>query len=542
MSRLRQIPHADWWLGGLMFLLCAVLTVLQYRWTGEIARAEMTRRRDNLAEESQALAHEFDAELSAACDQLRPDRAEFANQSREAAHLARLKEWQATRPRPLFSRIALGQTVSNQVQLSILDPTAARFVPTHWPTEWAALHENLLAKFNGGSPPFNDKRGVLLEFPGFAKAGREHWLILELDLAYARDRWLPELIAKHLNPGGRTVYDARIQTGDGSLLCATTTDAVGSATERVSLRFNRRGKTERTSRGPGQTSGVWSLETWQRPGVLEATVAAARRRNFGIAVGINLIMFATGLALIQHTRRARKLAEQQMSFVANVSHELRTPLTVIRGAAHNLQRGVVHERPQIEQYSGLIIEHTEQLTDMIEQLLELAGVKKNRAALAPQPVDVGQVLGEAIAAAKHDTQIAGCTVQCELPAALPAVRGDAAALRRAFQNLIANAAKHGSDGGWIGVSAKAVNHHKPPQVEVRVTDRGPGIPAAEQANIFKPFVRGARAEAQQIRGSGLGLSLVREIVELHQGSVTLDSQPGHGATFIVRLPIAQEQS
>ncbi len=549
MSWLRKFPHAEWWLGGLMFLLCATLTVLQYHWTGEIARAEMTRRRGNLAEQAQALAREFDAELSASCDQLTPDRAEFANQTREATHLARFKNWLATKPRPIFRRIALGQEVNQQVQLSVLDQTAARFIPTNWPSEWATMEAAITGKAQGGAPPGTDRRGVLLEFPVFGGTDRggpgpggEHWLILEIDLAYARDRWLPELIAKHLNPSGAAVNDAGIQIGDTTTLYATATAPARSGTETISLRFNRLGKSGQRSQMPGQTSGAWLLEAWQRPDALDATVAASRRRNLAVAGGINLIMFATGIALIHHTRRSRKLAEQQMSFVANVSHELRTPLTVIRGAAHNLKRGVVHERPQIEQYSGLIIEHTEQLTDMLEQLLELAGAKKNRAALAHKPVELGKVLSEAIAAAKHDTQIAGCAVQFELPAALPRVTGDALALRRVFQNLITNAAKHGGDGGWIGVTAKGINRHEAPHVEVRVSDRGAGIPAAEQADIFKPFVRGARAEAKQIRGSGLGLSLVQEIVALHQGSVSLDSQPGHGATFIVRLPTAKEQT
>jgi signal transduction histidine kinase len=79
-------------------------------------------------------------------------------------------------------------------------------------------------------------------------------------------------------------------------------------------------------------------------------------------------------------------------------------------------------------------------------------------------------------------------------------------------------------------------------VEVRVADRGAGISEEEQAEIFKPFVRGELAKATQIRGSGLGLSVVHEIVELHQGSVTVNSKPGHGATFIVRLPVSAGQT
>ena len=121
--------------------------------------------------------------------------------------------------------------------------------------------------------------------------------------------------------------------------------------------------------------------------------------------------------------------------------------------------------------------------------------------------------------------------------ALPPVTGDTAALRRVFQNLITNAAKHGSEGRWIGVTAALLNGTAPPVVEVRVADRGPGIPASEQAEVFEPFSRGAAAQAQQIRGSGLGLSVVRDIVEAHGGTVSVESDPGQGATLVVRLPV-----
>jgi signal transduction histidine kinase len=179
---------------------------------------------------------------------------------------------------------------------------------------------------------------------------------------------------------------------------------------------------------------------------------------------------------------------------------------------------------------------------MIVQLLELAGAKKNGAAPTRKPVALADVLKDAIAAAEHDTQAAGCVVEFEVPAQLPPVSGDAPALRRVFQNLITNAAKHGGDGKWVGVTAALVNGENAPTVEVRVADHGAGISEAEQAEIFKPFARGALAKERQIRGSGLGLSLVQEIVGLHQGAVSVSSKPGHGATFIVRLPASAGQA
>jgi signal transduction histidine kinase len=538
MSRLRTIPYADWLLGGLMFLLCAALTVMQYRWTGEVARAEAVRLRGNLDEQAQGVARAFDAELSSSCDQLIPQRQDFADQSRESAHLERFKEWKAGHSRPIFKRIGLGVASGNEIRLTLLDQTSAQFIPTNWPAAWAPLHDGFLKKLAGGRPPSSDERGMLLEFPVFGsrESRGEHWLILELDLDYARDRWLPELIATHLNSGERNFNQARVRLGrsSSSMLYETTNAEPRADGPVASVRFNLLGRTG-NSRLPARGGGHWLLEAWRPRGALEAAVAASHRRNFAIAAAVNLLMLTTGVALVLFARRARRLAAQQMNFVATVSHELRTPLTVIRGAGHNLLRGVVTERAKVEQYAQLILKHAEQLTEMVEQTLALAGA--HRGAAPPRgSVALAGVLEEAVAAVAEDTQAAGCEVHTEVPSSLPPVTGDAAALRRVFQNLLDNAIKHGGGGGWISVRAAVLNGTHPPMVEVRVSDRGPGIPADEQAGIFQPFVRGAAAQENQIRGSGLGLSVVREIVEAHGGSVSLESDAGRGATFTVRLP------
>jgi signal transduction histidine kinase len=575
MNARSKHAYTDWMFGGLMFLLCVGLTVLQYRWTGEIANAELIRMRSSLDDQSRAMARAFDMELSESCSQLFSRGDDFGDQSREAAVLARFKSWKATSPRPIFSRIAVAVPAENELQLSMLDKKDGQFIRATWPDQWSALRDNLTEKLSHPSPPFDDASGALLEMPLFDGAGPHDgpqgfgdvdWLILEIDLAYARDVWLPELVTKYLNPDGRGFNEALVEASPASrsisrrdghgfdelradtagrnsrVLYSSQTNVSRAGAYSVSVRFNQEGRSRNNSRGP-TPDGRWVLETWYRPGVLEATVAASRQRNLAVAVLLNMLMFATGIVLVRNTRRSRELAEAQVNFVANVSHELRTPLTVIRGAAHNMKRGVVHERTQIEQYSGLIIQHAEQLTEMIEQLLELAGARKNSGALAHNPVALPAVLKDAIAGAAHDTQAAGCVVELDVPAELPPVSGDASALRRVFVNLIANAAKHGGDGKWIGVTAAVVNVNgeNAPAVEVRVADRGAGISEKEQAEIFKPFVRGEIAKARQIRGSGLGLSVVHEIVELHQGSVTVKSKPQHGATFIVRLPVSTDQ-
>ena len=542
-----QHPLVEWGLVLFLLVLCGILTILQYHWTGEVSLAELVRLRTALGERAQSFVRDFDSELTANCRALLPSTSDLNAQS-DAAHIARLREWKSANPRPIFARIAVVTALRDGLRLRALDPKTERLIPTEWPSEWAVLRDNLDRKLQpGGARPFVDRSGALMEFPVFGgETGIAEWLIVELDLDYARKRWLPDLARTHLDLGDASLYDVTVKTlaTPPTVLFSSHANTVESGEALVSIRFHRQGA--ENSRQPPDTRAspegrlapewnLWILEARPRPGALEAVVSASRRRNFAVAALVNGLIFAAGIALVIQTRRSRQLAEAQMNFVANVSHELRTPLTVIRGAAHNIKRGVVHERAQLEQYAGLIIQHTEHLTEMIEQLLELAGARKNRAALARNPIDLAKVLQDAVAATKGDAEIADCVLELRITAPLPEVCGDAAALRRVFQNLLTNAARHGGSGGWIGITATAVNDAVP-KIEVRVSDRGPGIPENEQAQIFKPFVRGVAAQEKQIRGSGLGLSLVKEMVEAHGGEVTVDSQPGHGATFTVRLP------
>jgi signal transduction histidine kinase len=116
------------------------------------------------------------------------------------------------------------------------------------------------------------------------------------------------------------------------------------------------------------------------------------------------------------------------------------------------------------------------------------------------------------------------------------VRGDALALRSALQNLIGNAVKYAGDGRWVRIAARASGR----TLSISVSDRGLGITAEDRKHIFQPFYRGREAVSRQIQGSGLGLHLVRRIIEAHGGSVAVRSEPGQGSTFTIELPIAHE--
>jgi signal transduction histidine kinase len=278
----------------------------------------------------------------------------------------------------------------------------------------------------------------------------------------------------------------------------------------------------------------WKLVLRHPSGSLETAVGSLRRRNLIVSSSILGVLGASMALLILSTRRAQRLARQQMEFVATVSHELRTPLAVIRSASENLADGVVRDDEQIKKYGELLRSEGRRLTEMVEQILEFAGIQSGQRGFALRRVAVGPLLEELASSSSSLAEEVGVQIELSVPDGLPPVLGDEPALRRVFQNLLGNAIKYGAQGRWVGVSARRAGN----QVRVTVADRGIGIPAAEQPRIFEPFYRATDAVAAQIQGAGLGLSLVQRIVEAHGGQVSVTSVPGQGSEFTVQLPAA----
>jgi signal transduction histidine kinase len=315
------------------------------------------------------------------------------------------------------------------------------------------------------------------------------------------------------------------------------------------LAYGAQGRTENRGfggvrRGGGpprrESEGHWRLVATHRAGSVDQVVAAARLRNLAVSGLILALLGVSVVLVVVSAQRARRLAERQLEFVAGVSHELRTPVAVIASAGENLADGIVADREMVKQYGRVVRDEARRLAEMVEQVLDFAGSYAGRRAYRIEVVDVAQVARESLAALGPALAEAGATVDAHFEEGLPAVRADRAALRRAVLNLLQNAVKYGGEVPRIALRVSGPRGHGRAEVRIEVEDHGLGIAPGERDRIFEPFVRGEEAQARQIRGSGLGLSLVKRIVEAHSGHVSVTSAPGQGSTFAIVLPAAGE--
>jgi signal transduction histidine kinase len=245
-----------------------------------------------------------------------------------------------------------------------------------------------------------------------------------------------------------------------------------------------------------------------------------------------LLMLTAGYGLYRATTRELSLARQQSDFVSAVSHEFRTPLTSMRHLTELLVSRAVTSEERKSQYYELLSQETERLHRMVESLLSFGRIQAGAYAWCLEPADAGSLLLGVLDEFRREPAAQEHAVLCDVEPGLPPISADRDALSRAILNLLENAGKYSPPGGSIRLFARRQGD----SVVLGVEDQGPGIPSAERKTIFQKFVRGADAKHLGVRGVGIGLALVKSIAEAHGGSVTLESEPGHGSKFTLVLP------
>ncbi len=274
---------------------------------------------------------------------------------------------------------------------------------------------------------------------------------------------------------------------------------------------------------------------------LDEIIRERSRRHLLFSGALGLILVFGLLATIRGTARERELAKLKSDFVSTVSHELKTPLTSIRMFAEMLQQGVAgQDRDREEHYHDIIVKESERLGLLIANLLDYSQVERGARRYALLVHDAREIAHEALATFKRLAEGEGRELVLEVgdgEASQYAVRADREVLIQSLLNLLGNAAKYSDERASVTLKVAATEDW----VRFAITDKGPGIPAAEHRRIFREFYRSPEAQRSGVEGTGLGLALVKRHAAALGGEISVESVVGSGSTFTLSLPRASEE-
>ena len=240
--------------------------------------------------------------------------------------------------------------------------------------------------------------------------------------------------------------------------------------------------------------------------------------------------------LLEREQAARAAAEQanrlKDQFLAIVSHELRTPLNAVLGWADMLRRGTLDDAKRTRA-SHAIYDGARRQSQLIDDLLDVARIMSGKLRLSRAAVDMHDIIHAAIDVVQPVADAKRIQIAVDAEPSVGALYADGARLQQIVWNLLSNAVKFTPEGGAVRLGLRRTNN----LVELSVTDTGPGIPADFVGSVFEPFRQADASSTRAHGGLGLGLAIVKQLVDAHGGTIVVDSADGHGATFIVRLPI-----
>jgi signal transduction histidine kinase len=579
---------------GLLLIVLPLLAVLQYRWIGEVSAAERDRLESSLRVASDRFAMDFESELSRLANtfQIRDgfpetgvpiaERYQAWSEGNPYGRLVRaiylLKINSSTEPE--FYKADLENRALEKAEL----PQELEFIREgvrRGPTQYSAGNAMMLVMpiFRSGRQfgvprpdefrprprsapdrPFDrgrwsgreepPDRGPGPGGPGPGPGGPiDGAVVIDLNRDVILKEFVPALAEKHFASHDATAYRIAIVVPGKApnVLYSSagqwTPEDLEVPDAAVNL-FNVPRPSGFGGRGPGGPRGVfqgsvisqpWQLVIKHRAGSLEKAVEQVRTRNMGIAFGILLVLSAGLITLVVSSQRAHTLGKLQMEFAAGVSHELRTPLAVIRSAAHNLRSGIVHDKEGVEEYAAIVQEEARRLSEMVEEVLLYSETQSGRKKYKLEPLDINDVVDRALTNLAPTIDLTNCELATHIDPDLPPVKADPAALAQCVQNLLSNAFKYGRNKDNVKIDIEARTHRASREVRLSVTDYGRGIDSADQRQLFEAFYRGKNAGAN-VPGNGLGLHLVKRIMQAQGGRVTYSPAPHGGASFTLHIP------
>ena len=288
----------------------------------------------------------------------------------------------------------------------------------------------------------------------------------------------------------------------------------------------------------GEALPHWEMAVYLLDPAKLTQAAITLKTTISLLVGMLVLAIGFGGWLIVHDlRRQLTLARQKTDFVSNVSHELKTPLTSIRMFSELLAEGRVTDETKRRSYLQIISAETARLTRLINNVLDFSRMERGEKKYHFEPCDLTAVTRETVETYRPHLETNGFTLECAFPEAPLVLQGDRDALAQVLVNLLSNAEKY-STNGRKEITVRLRRQSEPlPFLEVEVLDRGLGVPRDSAEKIFEQFYRAHDSLSSGIQGSGLGLTLARQIARAHGGEVAYAPREGGGSCFTLRLPL-----
>ena len=557
-----------------LVMTAAVITlaILQYRWTGQISRVEQQRLKAALAASVRTFDEEFSYQFQGLTEAFEID-PEAPSASLEARVSRQYSAWANSNSVPgLLAGILIWKIdAAPSPYLERASENGDRFQQIAWPADFDSLHRFLTQRAANLSGTVDDRQALYYpwmffdDFPGphdpvlsrplfeirpnvtgpNPRVRLSGFLIVQINSTFIQQNYFPDLVERHFGPFGARSFavfirasrapDRTIYVSDPNVSVSASPDATVNLFDLVGEQARRRGHAPMQS---GSASGQWQLVVQHPAGSVEVAVDNLRHRSVAVSFGLLAVLAGSMALVFSAARRAERLARLQVEFVAGVSHELCTPLAVINSAAENIADGIVDTPPEVREYGVMLREQSRRLENVVDQVLAVAAGRAGSAGYELQPVEIAQAITQSLALSEPMLRDAGFAVEKEIGEDLPPVVADPTAIAKCLENLVSNAVKYSNGNRWLGVRARVVRDIPNAEVQICVEDRGIGIPAADLSNIFEPFYRVQGVREGQIRGVGLGLFLVKRMMESMGGRVTVSSRLGKGTFFVLHFPVA----
>jgi len=380
-----------------------------------------------------------------------------------------------------------------------------------------------------------ESRGEKKDYENFAMMILPRWPkdhvalgIVVLDSEYLRGHFFPEILNNVLAEDTGDPHGGR-NSGNPSVMMIH----VKKESEPLAASAGWDGGTpemERNLEGafPGLTLAIKFHGT-----TVEALGHKFLKTNFLILGGLSLVLTGGIWLTYRNVTKEMALARLKSDFVANVSHELRTPLSLIRLYAETLEMGRLTSPEKYQEYFRIIRKESERLSALINNILDFSRIEAGKKEYNFRETNLAELVRNTLESYRFQIEQNGFAFEEHIAGDLPPVRVDREAIARSLLNLVNNALKYSGEAKYLAVNLYRTDG----LVKIEVVDHGIGIPRSEQPKIFEKFYRVGDPLVHNTKGSGLGLALVRHIVQAHGGQVWLESAPGKGSKFTIALPL-----